>query len=588
MSLLLDALNRAQKLKESENASSESDAANDASVDQDTENLSTDVDMEGLELNDTEHKPIEQENAKLSISDIDEETKELEPINDDALTLDSAENLSEKREPSIQSSPNLTLEDEAEPKQDALSNLEEFELEESKQPSFGDLSLESESDDSNIEKIKTNDNASTISMDPEKFDSTDTIKATDSADLSESKPSAEPELEPRAETKTDTPSNESKVVAADSTPKVEKVEKKSIDIQALRKQRKTKKLLIASTSTIIIALVATFGGMYYYENQLNDLNYNQAGMQNPARFAGRSLTPPGAVPPEENQPASLDNKVTNNGVTTSEETGKMTGVIASNSKETKISPPVQIKQKAKSPAAAVIPKKSKKQANKPKTTALKPKRAKKVKPKKLASVPISHQQKQDPIHPLLVVAFDAFQSGDDKSARKKYQEVLNLDRDNRDALLGLGAIAVRNKQLEIARNYYTRLLKQNPSDSVARSALVGLVGQMDPIKAETELKLLLNREPGASYLHFALGNTYIVQQRWLEAQNAFFNAYRIDSSNPDYAYNVAVSLDHLGERKQAIKYYNQALTSSSGKVISFNSTLVKQRLLTLQKSGSGK
>ena len=43
-----------------------------------------------------------------------------------------------------------------------------------------------------------------------------------------------------------------------------------------------------------------------------------------------------------------------------------------------------------------------------------------------------------------------------------------------------------------------------------------------------------------------------------QAQQAYFQAYHLEPANPDYAYNVAVGLDHLGQRKLALEFYRRA------------------------------
>ncbi len=55
------------------------------------------------------------------------------------------------------------------------------------------------------------------------------------------------------------------------------------------------------------------------------------------------------------------------------------------------------------------------------------------------------------------------------------------------------------------------------------------------------------RHPQSAALHFTLGNLYASQSRWGEAQAEYFECYRLDPSSADFAYNLAVSLDHLGQ-----------------------------------------
>ncbi|MEE9161157.1 MAG: tetratricopeptide repeat protein, partial [Gammaproteobacteria bacterium] len=57
--------------------------------------------------------------------------------------------------------------------------------------------------------------------------------------------------------------------------------------------------------------------------------------------------------------------------------------------------------------------------------------------------------------------------------------------------------------------------------------------------------------------------------RWPQAQQSFFNAYKLETSNPDYAFNLAVSLDHIGQQQSAIDYYNVALKLADNSITGF-------------------
>ena len=73
------------------------------------------------------------------------------------------------------------------------------------------------------------------------------------------------------------------------------------------------------------------------------------------------------------------------------------------------------------------------------------------------------------------------------------------------------------------------------------------------------MKLLLDQNPDSPQVHFSLGGFYAGQSRWPEAQQAFFDAYTADKNNADYAYNLAVSLEQLGQAKAALSHYRTGL-----------------------------
>ncbi len=163
------------------------------------------------------------------------------------------------------------------------------------------------------------------------------------------------------------------------------------------------------------------------------------------------------------------------------------------------------------------------------------------------------------LNPTLGKAYQSFLSGDTGKAQQLYQKVLQQEPNNRDALLGMAAIALKHKQPDQATAYYSKLLELDPADPEALAALIGLRGQSDPIQSESRLEKDLAQNPQADAAHFALGNLYAQQSRWAEAQQSYFRAYSIAPGNADYAFNLAVSLDHLNQGKLALDYYQRAL-----------------------------
>ena len=203
-----------------------------------------------------------------------------------------------------------------------------------------------------------------------------------------------------------------------------------------------------------------------------------------------------------------------------------------------------------------------------------------------AAFTIKRQSIPDKMHPRLSRAYDAWRSGDLRAARRDYDLVLKSEPRNRDALLGLGAVAVRDGRWEDASARYTTLLRLNPKDSIAQAGLIAVHENVDPVRGESQIKLLLREEPNAAHLHFTLGNMYAAQNRWGEAQSAYFDAYRLQAENPDYAYNVAVSLDELGKAAAAVGYYRRALELAAENGAVFDRPSVRRRLLKLAFQGA--
>ena len=186
------------------------------------------------------------------------------------------------------------------------------------------------------------------------------------------------------------------------------------------------------------------------------------------------------------------------------------------------------------------------------------------------------------VHPKVDSAYSAYVSGDIKGARADYEQALRDDPGNRDALLGLAAVDVRLGRLEAAEATYLRLLRADPRDSHAQAGLIALRGgRLDPLAAESRLKTLLATDPGAHVLNFALGNQLAQQGRWPEAQQQYFKAFAADPENADFAYNLAVSLDHLRQPKLALEYYQRAVALAANRGASFDAAAARARIAQL-------
>jgi uncharacterized protein HemY len=131
---------------------------------------------------------------------------------------------------------------------------------------------------------------------------------------------------------------------------------------------------------------------------------------------------------------------------------------------------------------------------------------------------------------------------------------------------------------------YGRLLHADPRDAYAQAGLLALRGQgIDPQAAESRLKTLIAGDPEAGVLQFALGNLYARQQRWPEAQQVYFKAMATDPDNPDYAYNLAVSLEHVRQRGPALDYYRRALALAQQRNASFDAAAARERVQNLSR-----
>jgi len=68
-----------------------------------------------------------------------------------------------------------------------------------------------------------------------------------------------------------------------------------------------------------------------------------------------------------------------------------------------------------------------------------------------------------------------------------------------------------------------------------------------------------------------------LQGRWAEAQQHYFKAFAADPDNADFAYNLAVSLDHLRQSGLALEYYRRALALAEKRGASFELAAARSR-----------
>lgn len=177
-------------------------------------------------------------------------------------------------------------------------------------------------------------------------------------------------------------------------------------------------------------------------------------------------------------------------------------------------------------------------------------------------------------------AYQLLQDGRMEDARRAYEKLRALEPRNPDVLLGLALIAQRQGRNDEAVQYYLKALEAEPKNAFAQASLTGMVARADPQAAETKFKSLIAQQP-AAYLYFGLGNVYAAHGRWNEAQSAYFEAQRLELDSPDYAFNLAVALEHINQPRAALDYYQRAQKLMQNKSASFDVAQLRSRIQQL-------
>lgn len=183
----------------------------------------------------------------------------------------------------------------------------------------------------------------------------------------------------------------------------------------------------------------------------------------------------------------------------------------------------------------------------------------------------------------LTRAHRALQEGRLEQASQDFLQALQRDPNNVDALLALAAIAQHQGRGNEAEGWRQRALIADPSNPATQAAVLGgTAASTDPLSTESRLKTLLAAQPQSAELNFTLGNLYAGQRRWAEAQQAYFNAVAADDANPDYLFNLAISLDQLRQPRPAAQHYRLALEAAMRRPAAFDTEQARRRLAELQ------
>ncbi len=183
---------------------------------------------------------------------------------------------------------------------------------------------------------------------------------------------------------------------------------------------------------------------------------------------------------------------------------------------------------------------------------------------------------------LMASAYAAYQAGNTAEASRLYRQVLKADATQRDAWLGLAVMAHTDDQREPALDAYKRVLRLEPQNAIALAGINSLSSQAGEPQQESRLRDLLARSPEEPDLNHALGLVLSGAQRWSEAQPLFFKAHQLVPLEPRFAYNLAVTLDHLRKPSLARQYYEAALVLAQDSEAGFDESSARSRLAVLR------
>lgn len=183
-----------------------------------------------------------------------------------------------------------------------------------------------------------------------------------------------------------------------------------------------------------------------------------------------------------------------------------------------------------------------------------------------------------------------YQEGEYGSSLSKYSQAYRKAPNNKDALLGMVATHTKLGQPDLANVYRQKLitlgfdsgqLKQSASKNDVAGVSTNVLSTPPKNPVQNNLgKLIaqLKETPNDARLNFMLATEYAKKNDWKNAQNYYFKAHRFMPNNPSYAFNLAVSLEHLGHSKAALNFYEKTKVLMRSSPSEINPITVARRL----------
>jgi Flp pilus assembly protein TadD len=183
------------------------------------------------------------------------------------------------------------------------------------------------------------------------------------------------------------------------------------------------------------------------------------------------------------------------------------------------------------------------------------------------------------VDPALLAAWTALREGRQSEAQTAYRQLERDQPSNIDVQLGLARLAAEQNRPAEARQRYQRVLVLDPLNPTAQAGLAVVEATVAGGRLDSRPRAgAAANDPDAQA---ALAAQLGAAGQWPEAEQAWFEALRTDPTNPDLLFNLAVALDHLGQRAAARQHYRDALQSISMRPGHFDRAQLEARLLVL-------
>ncbi len=157
-------------------------------------------------------------------------------------------------------------------------------------------------------------------------------------------------------------------------------------------------------------------------------------------------------------------------------------------------------------------------------------------------------------------ALAAFNLGHEEEARRDFEQLLQQDPGDIEALIGMGRVLERQGQRPQALALYRRALASGPEQPALRlraARLMRLDGNLD--EADAQLRRALALDPSLAAAAFERGLVRLARGTPEEAESFFRQAARIDAGLRGVHHNLALLREQAGDPQGARREYEEEL-----------------------------
>jgi len=160
-------------------------------------------------------------------------------------------------------------------------------------------------------------------------------------------------------------------------------------------------------------------------------------------------------------------------------------------------------------------------------------------------------------------AYDAVQLNQTEIAVEFYKQILEQDKTNSHAMLGLATSYHQLGQYRQAKPLYMKLLETYPGDEQIIANLLAIVTEETPYESVYLLESLAEKNPNSPLIQAQTSIAYSNIKKYDQATKYLKKALILDSTNMHYRYNLAVLYDLQEKYSQASRIYKSVLSYAS-------------------------